>query len=190
MVNSVENKNENNGNNGNTNNNFNTFYEDDDDEFGTKNEKNDFFEEFNSEGVLSGEERMVEKDVFGYISRISGMALTVSDLTILADCTDCHPLGERIKVDVILECITINNEENGRERGSGGGSGRERGRGRGRGRGNNEDDDDYDDNDDNNFNSSNNLQNSLDLEVLSEPALFALKHISHQIWRTGDNLNR
>lgn len=168
-----------------SNNGFNKYGNDNDDD--SENGENDeLFHEFESDGILNGEERMVEKDVFGYISRISGMVLTDSDLTVLADCTDFNPIGERIKVDVVLECLNnypVNNDIKKKKRD----------------RNNNYDDNDNDENekmkngyydDDNNYIAPNNPENSLNIEVLSEPALFALKHISHQIWRTADTLKR
>ena len=50
---------------------------------------------------------MVEKDVFGYISRVSGCALTEQDLATLADACDPHPLAERIRVDVVVEVLAV-----------------------------------------------------------------------------------
>ena len=107
---------------------------------------------------------MVEKDVFGYISRISGLSLTVSDLSILADCTECNPLAERINVNVIFDCLQshnmiLNNNEKRTDR---------------KNQHCIDNDDDYFD------------QNNLNIELLSESALFALKHISGQIWRAAD----
>ena len=150
-------------------------YKYDDNEDNENCENDDIFNEFYSNGILINENRMVEKDVFGYISRISGLSLTVSDLNILADCTDCCLMSERINVTVIFDCLKSNNtilsknsrsdkryqnhEENENEN-------------------------------ENNYENENYDDNSLDIEFLSESALFALKHISNQIWRTADTTKR
>ena len=144
-------------------------YDDNDDYENSEN--NDVFDDFYSNGILMNENRMVEKDVFGYISRISGLSLTVSDLTVLADCTDCCLLSERINVNVIFDCLKSNNiilSKNSR---------------------NGKYYQNYDENE-NNYENENYVENSLNIEYLSEPALFSLKHISSQIWRTADMAKR
>ena len=142
-------------------------------------ENDDIFNEFYSNGILINENRMVEKDVFGYISRISGLSLTVSDLNILSDCTDCCLMSERINVTVIFDCLKSNNTilsknsqrdkqyQNYEE---------------------NENENNYEDGI--KYENENYDDNSLNIEFLSESALFALKHISNQIWRTADVAKR
>ena len=130
-------------------------------------ENDDYFDEFYNDGMLECEEKMVEKDVFGYISRISGMPLSTLELTILSDCTDIEPNSERIKIDVIFDVLSskiITTEKNNKN------------------------------------NTVNNYKNNGNTRVdyehvlrsydLSESAVFALRHVSHQIWRTGAQLKR
>jgi hypothetical protein len=130
-------------------------------------ENDDYFDEFYSDGMLECEEKMVEKDVFGYISRISGMPLSTLELTVLSDCTDVEPTSERIKIDVIFDVLNskiITTEKNSKNY--------------------------TQNNHQNNGNTRVDYEHVLRTYDLSESAVFALRHVSHQIWRTGAQLKR
>lgn len=63
-------------------------------------------------------ENLVEKNVFGYISRISNVALTGFDLTVLSDNTDCDPCGDRISIQVVYDALRSERSDSGQQHGA------------------------------------------------------------------------
>ena len=107
-----------------------------------------------------GEGRMVELDIFGAISKSCGLPLGDEELLILADATDCHPLANRIRADVVLECISYENSTSGKPSGGEEEEGKKA------------------------------TKKSILDQDLSETAQFALKHIKDQIWNTCKRVQR
>lgn len=63
-------------------------------------------------------ENLVEKNVFGYISRISNVALSGFDLTVLSDNTDCDPCGDRISIQVVYDALKSERTDSGQRHGA------------------------------------------------------------------------
>jgi hypothetical protein len=159
-----------------------------------------------AEGFTQSEHRMVEKDIFGYIARVSGLSLTEEELSVLADATDPHPLAQRVRCDGVVEVLAA-------VPGKGGDGGRDRQRDpyaalydeeEEEDEGEKEEGDDgpdedgyyYDERDDAPGGGGSRRargkkakaakgpalqRQALDYEALPEAAQFALKHIAHQV---------
>ena len=63
-------------------------------------------------------ESMVERNVFGYIARISNVALSGFDLTVLSDNTDCDPCGDRIGIQVVYDALRSENTDSAQRDGA------------------------------------------------------------------------
>jgi hypothetical protein len=52
-------------------------------------------------------DRLVDLDIFGLVSRVTGLVLTDEELLVLADATDPHPSARQVRCDVVVEALTV-----------------------------------------------------------------------------------
>ena len=57
--------------------------------------------------IVAGD-RLIDLDIFGYVTKATGMPLSDQELLMLADATDPHPSARQVRCDVVMEALTVN----------------------------------------------------------------------------------